>query len=321
MFDPVPASQRAFVFPGQGSQALGMGQDLAGEFPAAKQVFEEVNEALGQDLSALMWGEDLAALTLTENAQPALMAVSLAAVRALESQGYSLASHGAFVAGHSLGEYSALAAAGVLSLADTAKLLKLRGQSMQAAVPVGVGAMAAVMGLSAPEIEAIAAAAAQETGLVCSLANDNAPGQGVISGAAAAVEVAMEQAIAAGAKRALKLNVSAPFHCALMAPAAHAMAEALAQTPRRAFAVPLIANVTARPNQDPANVTDLLVQQVTGRVRWAESMVEAADAGVTQLVEVGAGKVLSGLAKRIDGRLAAVQAGTSAGLRALLDAQ
>ncbi len=321
MSDPIPAPQRAFVFPGQGSQALGMGQDLAAEFPAAKQVFEEVNEALGQDLSALMWGEDLAALTLTENAQPALMAVSLAAVRALESEGYHLASHGAFVAGHSLGEYSALAAAGVLSLADTAKLLKLRGQSMQAAVPVGDGAMAAIMGLSAAEIEAIAAAAAQETGLVCALANDNAPGQGVISGAAAAVEVAMEQASAAGAKRALKLNVSAPFHCALMAPAALAMAEALAQTPQGAFALPLIANVTARANQDPAHVTDLLVQQVTGRVRWAESMVAAADAGVTQLVEVGAGKVLSGLAKRIDSRLAAVQAGTSAGLRALLESR
>lgn len=319
MSDPISSQNRAFVFPGQGSQALGMGKDLAESFPAAKHVFQEINEALGQDLSGLMWGEDLDALTLTENAQPALMAVSMAAVRALEAGGYDLASQGAFVAGHSLGEYSALAAAGVLSLGDCAKLLKLRGQSMQAAVPVGQGAMAAVLGLTTDQIETIAQAAADQTGQVCALANDNAPGQGVMSGAAAAIDVAIEQASAAGAKRALKLNVSAPFHCALMAPAAQEMAAALAKTDMGAFALPLIANVSASAYADPAQTADLLVQQVTGRVRWTESMAYAADQGVTQLVEIGAGKVLSGLAKRIDSRLSAVQAGSADALKALLD--
>lgn len=316
--DTVSPTQRAFVFPGQGSQAIGMGKDLAESFPAAKAVFEEVDAALGQNLSALMWAGDLEELTLTQNAQPALMAVSLAAVKALESEGYKLADQGAFVAGHSLGEYSALAAAGVLGISDCAKLLRLRGQSMQAAVPVGEGAMAAVLGLSKEQVEEIATEAAGETGLVCSLANDNAPGQGVMSGAAAAIDKAIELASAAGAKRALKLNVSAPFHCDLMAPAAVAMAQALAQTQMNAFALPLIANVSAASINSADQARELLVQQVTGRVRWSESMAYAADQGVTQLVEVGAGKVLSGLAKRIDPRLSAVQAGTVETIKALL---
>lgn len=320
MTDTLTPQNRAFVFPGQGSQALGMGKDLAESFPAAKAVFAEVDEALGQDLSGLMWGEDLAALTLTENTQPALMAVSLAVVRALESEGYELSQNGAFVAGHSLGEYSALAAIGVLSVSDCAKLLKLRGQAMQAAVPVGEGAMAAVLGLDKAAVESIAAEAATAAGLVCELANDNTPGQGVLSGAAAAIDVAIEKASAAGAKRALKLNVSAPFHCALMAPAAEAMAAALAETQLGDFALPLIANVSASSYSDPAQTTGYLVSQVTGRVRWSESMVYAADQGVTQLVELGAGKVLSGLAKRIDPRLAGTAVGTAEGVTALLNA-
>ena len=319
MTDTLCRDTRAFVFPGQGAQTLGMGKDLAEAFPAAREVFAEVDEALGQDLSGLMWGEDLAALTLTENAQPALMAVSQAAVRALAAEGYVLAQQGAFVAGHSLGEYSALTAAGVLSLADCAKLLKLRGQSMQAAVPLGQGAMAAVLGLSTAQVEQVAVDAAAETGLVCALANDNAPGQAVLSGAQAAVDLAIDKASAAGAKRAMKLNVSAPFHCALMAPAAQAMAAALAQTRFGTYALPVIANITAQAGRDSAQTLDLLVAQITGRVRWTDSMVYAADQGVTQLVEVGAGKVLSGLARRIDRRLSAVQAGSVEGIKALLD--
>ena len=317
--DTLSRNQRAFVFPGQGSQAIGMGKDLAESFPAAKAVFDQVDEALGQNLSALMWDGDLGELTLTQNAQPALMAVSLAAVRALESEGYSLADQGAFVAGHSLGEYSALAAAGVLDISDCAKLLRLRGQSMQAAVPVGEGAMAAVLGLTKEQVEDIADEAAQATGLICALANDNAPGQGVMSGAAVAIDKAIELASAAGAKRALKLNVSAPFHCDLMAPAATAMAEALAAAEMKAFALPLIANVKAQAVDQADQARELLVQQVTGRVRWSESMSFAADQGVIQLVEVGAGKVLSGLAKRIDPRLSAVQAGTVETIKALLN--
>ena len=319
MTDTLCRDTRAFVFPGQGAQTLGMGKDLAEAFPAAREVFAEVDEALGQDLSGLMWGEDLAALTLTENAQPALMAVSQAAVRVLAAEGYVLAQQGAFVAGHSLGEYSALTAAGVLSLADCAKLLKLRGQSMQAAVPLGQGAMAAVLGLSTAQVEQVAADAAAETGLVCALANDNAPGQAVLSGAQAAVDLAIDKASAAGAKRAMKLNVSAPFHCALMAPAAQAMAAALAQTKLGTYTLPVIANITAQAGRDSAQTLDLLVAQITGRVRWTDSMVYAADQGVTQLVEVGAGKVLSGLARRIDRRLSAVQAGSVEGIKALLD--
>ena len=319
MTETISSAQRAFVFPGQGSQALGMGKDLADNFSAAKAVFEEVDAALNQNLSALIWGEDLEVLTLTENAQPALMAVSMAAVRALESEGYVLADQGAYVAGHSLGEYSALAATGVLTLADCAKLLKLRGQSMQAAVPVGQGAMAAVLGLSTDQIETIVVDAAAQTKQVCALANDNAPGQGVMSGAADAIDVAIEMASAAGAKRALKLNVSAPFHCDLMAPAAEAMAKALGETALSSFALPLISNVGAAATSDPAQTVDLLVRQVTGRVRWTESMAYAADQGVTQLVEVGVGKVLSGLAKRIDPRLSAVQAGTLETIKSLIE--
>ena len=297
------AADIAFVFPGQGSQVLGMGKDLAESFPAARQVFEEVDEALSQKLSALMWGEDLEALTLTENTQPALMAVSLAIVKALYSEGYHLSDQGSFVAGHSLGEYSALAAIGVLSITECAHLLRLRGRAMQAAVPLGEGAMAAVLGLDKDTVETIAAEAARETGLVCALANDNAPGQGVLSGATVAIELAIEKAKAAGAKRALKLNVSAPFHCALMAPAADSMAMALKDTAYGDFELPLITNVTARAVSGFHNPTENLIKQVTGRVRWSESMIYAADQGVTQLIELGAGKVLSGLAKRIDPRL------------------
>ena len=313
----VSPEQRAFVFPGQGSQSLGMGRELAQAFPAAKAVFEEVDEALGQDLSGLIWGEDMEALTLTENAQPALMAVSLAAVRALESQGYALTAEGSFVAGHSLGEYSALAAAGVLSLADCARLLRLRGQAMQVAVPVGQGAMAAVVGLNPQQLAALAEQAAAESGEVCAFANDNAPGQGVISGTAAAVELAIEKASAAGAKRALRLKVSAPFHCALMGPAAETMRAALDETQLGSFALPLIANVTATAYSDPAQTSALLVEQVTSRVRWTESLVYAADQGITQVVELGAGSVLSGLARRINPRLSAVPAGTPEALEAL----
>ena len=319
MSDTNTSPNRAFVFPGQGSQALGMGKDLADSFPAAKLVFEEVDAALGQNLSALIWGADMAALTLTENTQPALMAVSMAAVRALESEGYDLAAQGRFVAGHSLGEYSALAAAGVLSIGDCARLLKLRGQSMQAAVPLGQGAMAAIIGLSTTEIESIAHQGAAQTGLVCALANDNAPGQGVISGAAEAVDAAIEQAKKAGAKRALPLNVSAPFHCDLMAPAAQTMAQALAEIDLGEFALPLIANVCAQAYADPSQTVSLLVQQVTGRVRWSESMAYAADQGICELIEIGAGKVLSGLAKRIDPRLYATPAGTVDTIKALLN--
>lgn len=310
---------RGFVFPGQGSQSLGMGKDLAEAFPAAAAVFEEVNDALGEDLTSIMWGEDLNALTLTENAQPALMAVSLAVVRALESEGYELSNHGSFVAGHSLGEYSALAAAGVLTIRDTAKLLKLRGSSMQAAVSVGQGAMAAIIGLSKDQVEILVDEVRKETNLVCALANDNAPGQAVISGASKAVEIGMAKANQAGAKRALKLPVSAPFHCALMAPAAKVMSRALSETVLSKFNLPLIANVTAEKTTDTGKVVPMLVEQITGQVRWTESMQYAAKNGVTQVVELGAGKVLSGLSKRIDSRLSALHAGTLQGIEALIN--
>ncbi len=296
---------KACVFPGQGSQAVGMGRDLAENFPEAKAVFEETNEALGQNLSQIMWDGPESELTLTENAQPALMAVSVATMRVLEAHGFKLAEQVSYVAGHSLGEYSALTASGALALGDTAKLLKLRGQAMQRAVPVGVGAMAAIMGLDFEDCASLAAAASIGDD-ICQAANDNAPGQVVISGSASAVARAIEMAKEKGAKRAVELPVSAPFHCELMAPAAEAMQAALAETNIMAPCVPLVANVTAEPVTDPLDIRRLLVEQVTGRVRWRESMMWMADAGVTDLIEVGAGKVLTGLAKRNDERLKAI---------------
>ncbi|ALK08466.1 ACP S-malonyltransferase [Blastochloris viridis] len=299
----------AFVFPGQGSQAVGMGKALAEAFPVARAVFDEVDAALGDRLTQVMWDGPADTLTLTENAQPALMAVSLAAMRVLETEaGLDLRRDAAFVAGHSLGEYSALAAAGALSIADTARLLRLRGRSMQAATPVGTGAMAALMGLDFDTAVAVAAEAAQ--GEVCAAANDNAPGQVVVSGHKAAVERACEIAKAKGASRAIMLTVSAPFHCPLMAPAADAMAVALAEVDVRVPAVPVVANVLARPITDPAEIRRRLVEQVTGTVRWRESVGYMAGEGVGRLVEVGAGKVLSGLAKRIVKELAASNVGT-----------
>ncbi|SEM44325.1 [acyl-carrier-protein] S-malonyltransferase [Loktanella fryxellensis] len=299
---------RAFVFPGQGAQAVGMGRDLAQAYPAARAVFEEVDDALGEALSALIFDGDAATLTLTRNAQPALMATSLAAFRALEAEGVTI-TDAAFVAGHSLGEYSALAAAGSLGLADCARLLRLRGDAMQAAVPQGVGAMAAILGLDAATVAQIATDAAQ--GEVCQLANENDPAQNVISGHVAAVERAAALAKAAGAKRALMLPVSAPFHCALMQPAADAMRAALEQVAMQAPAVPLVANVTAMPVTDPDTIRALLVDQVAGRVRWAASVDWMAQQGVTQFVEIGAGKALSGMIRRIAKDAATLTVGTA----------
>lgn len=290
----------AFIFPGQGSQAVGMGAELAKAFPAAQAVFSEVNEALGQDLSKLMWEGPEADLTLTENAQPALMAVSLAAMRVLsETKGVSLEGRVAYVAGHSLGEYSALAAAGALSLADTARLLKTRGRAMQAAVPVGEGAMAALLGADLAQAQALAKAASE--GEVCEAANDNAPGQVVISGARTAIERAVALAPKYGARRAVLLPVSAPFHCALMQPAADAMREALAAVEIKAPVVPVIANVLAEPISDPEAIRTRLVEQVTGMVRWRETMAYLAGNGVNSVYEIGAGRVLTGIARRFDG--------------------
>lgn len=287
----------ALTFPGQGSQAVGMGKALAEAHPAAAAVFQEVDEALGEKLSSVIFEGPIDTLTLTANAQPALMAVSLAAMRALEAEGLVLEKAASYVAGHSLGEYSALAAAGSLSLADAARLLRIRGRAMQAAVPVGEGAMAALLGL---DFEAATAVAAEAAGSdICQAANDNGPGQVVISGTRAAVERALEIAKAKGAKRAILLPVSAPFHCRLMQPAADAMAEALASVEIVAPRVPIVANVLAYPISDPVEIRDRLVQQVTGMVRWRESVEWLAANGVDRLVEVGAGKVLSGLAKRI----------------------
>jgi [acyl-carrier-protein] S-malonyltransferase len=298
----------AFVFPGQGSQAVGMGRGLADSFAAARNVFDEVDEALGEKLSTVMWDGPADRLTLTENAQPALMAVSLAALRVLESEtGLDLKRDAAFVAGHSLGEYSALAAAGSLTVSDTARLLRTRGRAMQAAVPVGVGAMAALLGLEFEPAVAIAAEAAQ--GQVCQAANDNGGGQVVVSGDKAAVERAVEIAKANGARRAMLLPVSAPFHCSLMQPAADVMADALSKVTMKPPAVPLVANVLARASSDPAEIMKSLVAQVTGTVRWRESIAFMANAGVDSFYEVGAGKVLSGLVKRI----AAGASGTAIG--------
>lgn len=288
---------RAFVFPGQGSQAIGMGRALAEAYPAAQAVFDEVDEALGERLSALIWDGAIEDLTLTQNAQPAIMATSMAALAALEAEGLGMA-HVSFVAGHSLGEYSALCAAGAIGLADTARLLRIRGEAMQAAVPVGMGAMAALLGLDYDGAVAVATEAAG--GDVCQVANDNDPAQVVISGHKAAVERACDIAKAKGAKRALLLPVSAPFHCALMEPAAAVMNEALAAVVIRNPSVPVVANVRAEAVEDADQVRALLVAQVTGEVRWRASIQWLAQAGVNEFWEVGAGKALSGMIKRIE---------------------
>jgi [acyl-carrier-protein] S-malonyltransferase len=289
----------AFIFPGQGSQAVGMGADLAKAYPAARGVFDEVNEALGQDLSRLMWEGPEDKLTLTENAQPALMAVSLAAIRVLDSKGVKLEDRVAYVAGHSLGEYSALATAGALSLADTARLLKARGRAMQDAVPVGKGAMAALLGADLAQAQELAKAAAQ--GQVCQAANDNAPGQVVISGDKEAIDRAIALAPKFGARRAVLLPVSAPFHCALMRPAAEVMRAALREVQIKAPAVPLIANVLAGPISNPEAIREKLVEQVTGMVRWRETMMFLKANGATSVYEIGAGRVLTGIARRFEG--------------------
>jgi [acyl-carrier-protein] S-malonyltransferase len=287
----------AFVFPGQGAQTIGMGRDLADAYPAARAVFDEVDEALGEKLSALIWEGEQDQLTLTENAQPALMATSLAALKALEAEGVPVSAT-SFVAGHSLGEYSALAAAGTFSISDAARLLRLRGKAMQAAVPVGVGAMAAILGLDVEAVRALADDAAQ--GEVCTAANDNDPAQVVVSGHKGAVERAAELAKERGAKRALLLPVSAPFHCSLMAPAAEAMAEALKGVSMTDPVVPLVANVLARPCREAEAIAALLVEQVTHSVRWRESVMwMAGEGGVTDFWEIGAGKALSGMIRRI----------------------
>lgn len=295
--------KRAFTFPGQGSQAVGMGKALAEASSVAADVFKEVDEALGQDLSGLMFEGPIEDLTLTENTQPALMAVSVAVVRMIEANGCALADHATFVAGHSLGEYSALAASGAISLADTAKLLKVRGQAMQKAVPVGVGAMAALLGLDFDAAVKVAADA-QAGGGVCATANDNAVGQVVLSGDKEAIDRACVLAKEAGAKRAMPLSVSAPFHCSLMQPAADAMAVALADITINAPCVPLVANVTAAAVAETSAIPGLLVEQVTSMVRWRESVQWMAGQGVEQLVELGTGKVLTGMVKRIDKSLA-----------------
>ncbi len=308
----------AFTFPGQGSQTVGMGRELADACPEARRVFEEVDEALGEKLSALIFEGPEETLTLTANAQPALMAVSLAAMRALEAQGFSLKDKVAYVAGHSLGEYSALAAAGFVSVADAARLLRIRGNAMQAAVPAGEGAMAAIIGLEQPDVEAACSEAAQ--GEVCQIANDNGGGQLVISGSKAAVERGAALCTAKGAKRALMLQVSAPFHSALMAPAADAMREALAAVARHAPAVPVVSNVSVEPATDPDLIAARLVEQVTGRVRWRETVEWFGANEVTALYEIGAGKVLSGLARRINRDIAVSTVGTPADVEAALAA-
>ena len=312
----------AFTFPGQGSQAVGMGKDLAEAFPEARRVFEEVDDALGEKLSTLIWEGPEETLTLTANAQPALMAVSLAALRALEARGLSLKDKVAYVAGHSLGEYSALAASGFVSVADAARLLRARGNARQAAVPAGEGAMAAIIGLEQADVEAACAEAAKSSarGAVCQVANDNGGGQLVISGARAAVELAARLCTEKGAKRALMLQVSAPFHSALMAPAADIMREALANVAKRAPVVPVVSNVTVTPTSDPDEIARRLVQQVTGRVRWRETVEWFGQNGVSTLYEVGAGKVLSGLARRINRDIATGAIGTAAEVEAALAA-
>ncbi len=309
---------RAFVFPGQGAQAIGMGKALADTYPAAKAVFEEVDESLGESLSSLIWEGEQEVLTLTENAQPALMATSLAALRALEAEGIDMADT-AYVAGHSLGEYSALAAASAISVADTARLLRKRGQAMQAAVPVGVGAMAALLGLDFAAASEVAAEAAGQD--VCMAANDNDPTQVVISGHKAAVERALPLAKEKGARRAVLLPVSAPFHCALMQPAADAMAAALADVKINAPVVPLVANVRAEAVLDPEEIRALLAEQITGVVRWRESVSWMAGQGVTEIWEVGAGKALCGMIRRIDKSIATKAVGTPEDVAAAVSAE
>lgn len=298
---------RAFVFPGQGAQTIGMGKDLADAYPEAKAVFDEVDEALGEKLSTLIWEGQQDQLTLTENAQPALMATSLAAMRALEAEGVKI-EDASYVAGHSLGEYSALCAAGALSIADAARLLRIRGRAMQDAVPVGQGAMAALLGLDFEAATEVAEEAAM--GLVCQAANDNDPSQVVISGNRAAIERAVEIAKEKGAKRAILLPVSAPFHCALMEPAARVMAEALEDVDFTDPKVPLVANVLAQDVSESATIRSLLVQQVTGSVRWRESVLFLAAHGVDDIWEIGAGKALSGMIRRIDRSIATLAVGS-----------
>ncbi|MBR0559275.1 ACP S-malonyltransferase [Neokomagataea anthophila] len=312
-------SVHAFVFPGQGSQSVGMGQALYDAFPIARAVFQEVDDALGEHLSRLMFEGDADELTRTENTQPALFAVSLATVRALEAEGgFALADKAALVAGHSLGEYSALAAAGTLGIADGARLLRLRGQAMQRAVPAGEGGMAALLGVEAALAQEICAEAAQ--GETLEIANDNGGGQIVVSGKMAAVDRAIALAKEKGIKRAVKLPVSAPFHSSLMAPAAREMEEALAGATLNAPRIPVVANVTAAKVTDAATIRDLLVRQVTGTVRWRETVQSFAEMGITNMHELGAGKVLCGLARRIAPDLKADNAGTPAELEALLKA-
>ena len=308
----------AFTFPGQGSQSVGMGKDLADAFPAARQVFDEVDDALGERLSRVMWEGPEDMLTLTANAQPALMAVSMAALRAMESRGFSLKDKVAYVAGHSLGEYSALCAAGMFSIGDTARLLRIRGQAMQAAAPVGEGAMAAIIGLEQAEVEAICEEAA--AGAVCQIANDNGGGQFVISGATGAVERAARLASERGAKRAIMLPVSAPFHSAMMGKAAEIMAAALDRVEKKPPVVPVIPNVRVQPLTDPDQITLALIDQVTGRVRWRETVEWFAAHGVSSLYEIGAGKVLTGLARRIDRNIAAQAVNTPADVQAAVAA-
>lgn len=308
---------RAFIFPGQGSQFIGMGKDLADAYPTARLTFEEINDALGQNLTKIMWEGPESDINLTENTQPALMAVSMAVMNVLtKDAGIILPNVAAFVAGHSLGEYSALTAAGSFTLSDTAKLLKLRGQSMQQAVPVGQGAMAAILGLDFDAVKAIAIESSHSE--ICEAANDNAPGQVVISGHKAAVEAAMALATERGAKRALALPVSAPFHCQLMAPAADKMRVALGNTDIRPPVVPVVANVTASAVSAPDQIRNLLVEQITGRVRWRESVTWMKEQGVTEMIEIGAGKVLAGLVKRIEADVAGSSVGTPAQIDELI---
>lgn len=304
----------AFIFPGQGSQIVGMGQTLAESFKVARETFEEVDDSLGEKLSQIIFEGPEDDLNLTENTQPALMAVSMAVVNVLTREGgVRLDQACSYVAGHSLGEYSALTAAGSLELAKTAVLLKTRGQAMQKAVPVGIGSMAAILGMDLPDVQAIADKAAQEAGdsLVCQAANDNSVGQVVVSGHAGAVQIAVDLASEAGAKKAVILPVSAPFHCSLMAPAAQVMSYALADTNIRPPCVPVVCNVTARGEEEPSDIRRLLVDQITGMVRWRESVLWMKDQGVTEMIELGSGKVLSGLVKRIDKDITTSSVGTA----------